>query len=167
MAETIKLKSDAPDGFEFTALHAQAEGKRRGGIVIIQEIFGLDKYVQEDVARWAQLGFEALAPSMFDRQEPGFTAGHDPEGMQAGFKHAMANGIDNAIRDVQACVDFLKPHGPVFIDGLEAQSLTFRQYGYFVMDRGPSGWTGVFKDIDGKAVARCTLVGRRLSCGRA
>lgn len=117
MAETIKLKSDAPDGFEFTALHAQAEGKRRGGIVIIQEIFGLDKYVQEDVARWAQLGFEALAPSMFDRQEPGFTAGHDPEGMQAGFKHAMANGIDNAIRDVQACVDFLKPHGPVFIVG--------------------------------------------------
>ena len=89
----------------------------RGGIVVIQEIFGIDKYVQEDVARWAALGFEALAPSMFDRQEPGFTAGHDPEGMQAGIKNAMANGIDNAIRDVQACVDFLKPHGPVFIVG--------------------------------------------------
>ena len=117
MADTITLKSGAPDGFDFTALHAAAEGHRKGGIVIIQEIFGIDKYVQEDVARWAALGFEAIAPSMFDRQEKGFTAGHDPEGMQKGFGYATANGIDNAIGDVQACVDQLKPHGPVFIVG--------------------------------------------------
>ena len=70
--------------------------------------------------------------------------------------------------DLGETFDPAKMHaGAVFIDGMEAQSLTFRQYGYFVMDRGPSGWTGVFKDIDGKAVARCTLVGRKLNCGRA
>jgi carboxymethylenebutenolidase len=116
MAETIKLKSKI-DGFEFAALHAAAEGHRKGGIVIIQEIFGLDKYVQEDVARWAAKGFEALAPSMYDRQEPGFTAAHDDAGMQAGFKYALANGLDNALGDVQAAVDFLKDKGPVFIVG--------------------------------------------------
>lgn len=55
----------------------------------------------------------------------------------------------------------------VGIDGMDAQSLTFRQYGYFLMERGAKGWTGTFKDIDGKPVARCTLVGRRLVCGRA
>lgn len=116
MAETITLKAPH-DRFEFTALHAEAHGVRKGGIVIIQEIFGLDKYVQDDVARWAALGFEAVAPSMFDRQAMGFTAEHDPEGMQAGFKHAMANGQDNALGDVQACVDFLKARGPVYIVG--------------------------------------------------
>jgi len=55
----------------------------------------------------------------------------------------------------------------VYIDGLEAKTLTFLRYGYFVMQRGADGWTGVFKDMDGGAVARCTLVGRQLSCGKA
>ena len=116
MAETITLKS-AIDGFEFTALHEAASGRRKGGIVIIQEIFGLDTYVLEDVARWAGKGFEAIAPAMYDRQKPGFIAAHDPEGMQEGFKYAMANGVDNAVSDVQACVDHLKAKGPVFIVG--------------------------------------------------
>ncbi len=116
MADTIKLTS-AIDGFEFAALHAVADGARKGGLVIIQEIFGLDDYVQADVARWAAKGFEALAPSMFDRQKPGFVTGHDPAGMQEGFGYAMANGLDNALSDVQACVDRLKDRGPVFIVG--------------------------------------------------
>ncbi len=57
--------------------------------------------------------------------------------------------------------------GEVYIDGLEAQTLTFQQYGYFVMERGPTGWSGLFKDLDGKLVARCTLVGRALTCAAA
>jgi carboxymethylenebutenolidase len=116
MSNTITLIS-AHDGFEFSALHAGAVGPRKGGIVIIQEIFGIDPYVQADVARWSALGFEAVAPSMFDRQERGFTAGHDAEGVQAGFKHAMNNGLDNAMGDLTACVDFLKSRGPVFMVG--------------------------------------------------
>jgi len=116
MSRTITLAS-GHDGFGFSALHADAIGPRKGGIIIIQEIFGLDQYVQADVARWSALGFEAVAPSMFDRQERGFTAEHDPEGLQAGFKHAMANGLDNAMSDLAACVDFLKSRGPVFMVG--------------------------------------------------
>jgi hypothetical protein len=50
------------------------------------------------------------------------------------------------------------------IDGLEADTLTFQQFGFFVMDREPNGWSGLFKNLDGKSVARCTLVGRALSC---
>ena len=116
MSQLITLTA-AHDGFDFTALHAEAQGLRRGGVIIIQEIFGLDRYVQEDVARWSALGFEALAPSMFDRQERGFVADHDPEGLKAGVSHAMANGPDNAMGDIAACVKHLAPHGPVFIVG--------------------------------------------------
>jgi carboxymethylenebutenolidase len=134
MAETIKLTS-AIDGFEFSALHAKAQGERKGGIVIIQEIFGLDKYVQEDVARWAGKGFEAIAPSMYDRQEPGFTAGHDDAGMQTGMKYAMANGMENPVSDVQACIDALKDKGPVFIVGY--------CYGGTVVWRAASACTGL------------------------
>jgi carboxymethylenebutenolidase len=116
MAEMISLVSSM-DGFVFNALHAPAVGERRGGVIVIQEIFGLDRYVEEDVARWAAKGFEVLAPSMFDRQEKGFIADHDAEGMQRGIAHAMANGADNPISDVLACIHALKERGPVFIVG--------------------------------------------------
>lgn len=116
MTHIINLTA-AHDGFAFTALHAQPEGPRKGGVIVIQEIFGLDHYVHEDVARWAALGFEVLAPSMFDRGQKGFTAQHDPEGTAAGRELAIANGPDNAMGDIQACIDFLKDRGPVFITG--------------------------------------------------
>jgi carboxymethylenebutenolidase len=116
MSEMIQIKS-ASDGFAFGALHADAKGPRRGGVVVIQEIFGLDLYVQQDVARWAAAGFEAIAPSMFDRQAPGFVAGHDAEGMTAGISHMSATHPGDSMGDVQACVDRLKDKGPVFIVG--------------------------------------------------
>ena len=116
MAQTITLTS-AIDGFAFDALHAEPTGARKGGVIVIQEIFGLDQYVQADVARWAERGFEVVAPSMFDRQERGFTAEHDPAGFETGIKHLMANGFDNPVSDVQAAIDYLSPRGPVFIVG--------------------------------------------------
>ena len=116
MTEMITLTSGI-DGFAFGALHALAEGKRRGGIVIIQEIFGIDKYVVEDVERWAGLGFEAIAPSMFDRQAPGYVAEHDERGFETGRKYAGENGQANPVSDIQACIDTLKDKGPVFIVG--------------------------------------------------
>ena len=61
MAEMIK--STAADDFEFGAYHADAQGKRKGGVVVIQEIFGIDQYVRADVERWARAGFEAIAPA--------------------------------------------------------------------------------------------------------
>lgn len=116
MAEMITLTA-AHDGFAFDALHGEPEGDRRGGVIVVQEIFGLDRYVREDVARWAARGFEVVAPSMFDRQQKGYVAGHDPEGFATGVKYAVANGPDNAVGDIQACVDFLSARGPVFIVG--------------------------------------------------
>ncbi len=116
MPETITLTA-AHDGFAFTALHAQPPGDRKGGVVVIQEIFGLDRYVREDVARWAARGFEVVAPSMFDRGQKGFTAEHDEAGFARGRELALANGPDNAMGDIQACIDFLKPRGPVFVVG--------------------------------------------------
>ena len=116
MANTITLTSPH-DGFQFTALHAEPQGARKGGVIVIQEIFGLDEHVHADVARWASRGYEAIAPSMFDRQEKGFTAGHDPDGFTKGVKYATANGGENPVSDIQACVDALKARGPVFIVG--------------------------------------------------
>jgi carboxymethylenebutenolidase len=116
MTNTIKLLSQL-DEFEFSALHSTPAGRRRGGVIVIQEVFGLDKHVQADVARWAALGFEVIAPSMFDRQQRGFVAAHDQAGFELGLKYMSDNGEDNPVADVQACIDVLKDQGPVYIVG--------------------------------------------------
>ena len=108
MAEMIKLAG--ADRFEFTAWHQPATTPRKGGVIVIQEIFGLDVHVRADVERWARMGYEAIAPSLYDRREPGFTAGHDPDGLKAGVAHAMGTPIDQAMGDLAACRDFLKGH---------------------------------------------------------
>ncbi|MGH7012504.1 MAG: dienelactone hydrolase family protein, partial [Caulobacteraceae bacterium] len=65
----------------------------------------------------ASLGYEVIAPSLFDRREKGFTARHDPEGMAAGIGHARATPIDQALADIAACRDLLAPRGKVFVVG--------------------------------------------------
>ena len=117
MADMITITS-GHDGFAFAALHGQPTGSRKGGVIVIQEIFGLDPYVHADVARWEARGFEVLAPSMYDRGQPGFIAEHDdPAQFQEAIRLATANGPANAMSDIQACIDFLAPRGPVFIVG--------------------------------------------------
>ena len=100
------------DGFDFAVYHQPATGGRKGGVIVIQEIFGIDRHVKADVERWAALGYEAIAPSLYDRREPGFTAEHDPAGLQAGIAHARATPMDQALADIAACRDFLAKNGP-------------------------------------------------------
>ena len=112
-----KTLTSALDGFTFSALHAQPQGPRKGGVVVVQEIFGLDQYVQADVARWAALGFEVLAPSIFDRRVPGYIGGREPQDFAAGVAHVNAIGLEPMLSDIQACIDELAPRGPVFAVG--------------------------------------------------
>lgn len=116
MTSMITLTSKH-DGFTFSALRAAPEGRRRGGVIVLQEIFGLDRYVREDVARWSALGFEVLAPSLFDRVAPGFVADHDPPGFAAGRQHMQALGLEPPLSDIAACIEALRPQGPVFLVG--------------------------------------------------
>ena len=109
MAETIKIAG--ADGFEFSAYHEPAFTPRKGGVIVIQEIFGIDQYVRADVTRWAKMGYEAIAPSLYDRREPGFTAHHDDAGMKAGIAHAMATPREQAMGDIAACAAFLRSRG--------------------------------------------------------
>ena len=70
MGERFKLT--ASDGFVLEAYRARPEGKVRGGVVLIQEVWGINNWVRSVADRWARHGFLTIAPSMFDRVEPGF-----------------------------------------------------------------------------------------------
>jgi carboxymethylenebutenolidase len=117
MGETISITSVAADKFAFPAYHAAPSGERKGGVIVIQEIFGIDEHVQRDVDRWASLGFEAVAPALYERREPGFTAHHDEAGIKAGIAHAMGAPREQVLADIAACRDYLKDSGKVCIVG--------------------------------------------------
>ena len=116
MSELITLNSKVDDA-PFAALHLQPKGQRKGGLVLLHPIFGLEPDIHMDAARWTGMGFEVLAPSLFDRFEPGFVGERDEGGIAAGRAYAAANGLDNPIDDAETCLDFLRPRGPVFLLG--------------------------------------------------
>jgi len=118
MGDMIKLSS-LFDGAPIGAYHAAPAhgGSRRGGVIVIQEIFGVDQYVRADVERWAALGFEALGPSMFDRIEPGYVGEHSPDGFPKAIGMMQATPWDQAVADIETCVAFLTARGPVFVTG--------------------------------------------------
>lgn len=70
MGERITLT--ASDGFILNAYRAKPAGTPRGGVVVIQEVWGLNHFVRDVVDRYARHGFVAVAPAMFDRVEFGY-----------------------------------------------------------------------------------------------
>jgi carboxymethylenebutenolidase len=130
------------DGFMFDAYHVEAQGPRKGGVIVIQEIFGLSDHIKEMADRFGAAGYEAIAPSMYDRAEPGFIV--QPQdvaaGMARGRELAMGNGPDNAMNDIGGVFDVLSKSGKVCITGY--------CYG------GSMSWMAVAR-IDGLAAASC------------
>jgi carboxymethylenebutenolidase len=118
MGDMISLTS-VFDGATFGAYHVEpAAGlHRRGGVIVIQEVFGVDRYVRADVERWAGLGFEALGPSMFDRIEAGYVGEHSPEGFPKAISMMQGTPWDQAVADIETCVNILSERGPVFVLG--------------------------------------------------
>jgi carboxymethylenebutenolidase len=114
MGETIRLQSRF-DGFEFAAYHCPPRDARRGGLVLIQEIFGVTEHIRELSEGFAEDGYEVIAPSFYDRLEPGFQAEYVPEDRQKGLRYSEATPWDQVQGDLQAAIDALAP--PVFITG--------------------------------------------------
>ena len=75
MGQTITLK--AADGHVLDAYRADPEGTPRGGLVVIQEIFGINSQIRYTVDHFASQGYLAIAPALFDRVEKGVDLGYN------------------------------------------------------------------------------------------
>src|SRR6202044_313448 len=103
MSKVVKLK--AGDGHELDAYVAQPEGKPRGGLVVVQEIFGVNEHIRSMADRFAREGFYSVAPALFDRVEKKVELGYDGEGMKKGIALLQKLSIDNAVKDVDAALE--------------------------------------------------------------
>ncbi len=115
MAEMIKIRSTAADGFEFGAYHVEPDDARHGGLVLIQEIFGVTPHIQELCDSFAEQGYEVIAPSLYDRLEPGFQADHAPEAMAKAVCYSQETPWDQVEGDLNAAIATLA--GPIFVTG--------------------------------------------------
>jgi carboxymethylenebutenolidase len=107
MGQFIDLS--AADGQKIPAYVAQPAGKPKGGIVVVQEIFGINSHIRSVADGYAREGYLAVAPSAFQRVKPGVELGYDATAMQAGmgYKAAVeALPAPGVMQDLQAAIDY-------------------------------------------------------------
>lgn len=95
------------------AYMAKPEGKPRGGVVVIQEIFGVTAHIRSVADRFAEAGYTAIAPAFFDHLETGAELGYDQKGMQRGIALVKELGFKQAVEDVASAAQAMSSSGSI------------------------------------------------------
>src|SRR6185369_11969284 len=111
------IELSAADGFRLAAYRADPEGPPRGGLVVIQEIFGVNSHIRSVCDGFAADGYVAIAPALFDRYERGVDIGYTPDDIAKGRELKGRAQIDAALRDVAAARDVAADAGKVGVIG--------------------------------------------------
>jgi len=113
MGKMIRLK--AKDGHELDAYLAEPKGKAKGGIVVVQEIFGVTNHIKRVADQFAARGYRVVAPAMFDRVERGVTLEYSE--IEKGREYMRRLGWLNTLADVEAAVNEARGVGGVAVVG--------------------------------------------------
>ena len=107
----------ASDGFKLGAYRADPQGKPKGGLVVIQEIFGVNHHIRAVCDRFAALGYASVAPAIFDRYEPNFESGYSPAEIEVARAYITKADFGKILADTQAAIDSVQSTGKVGIVG--------------------------------------------------
>jgi carboxymethylenebutenolidase len=89
------------------------------GIVVLQEVFGVNSHIRNVTERIAKLGYVAIAPALFQRLAPGFETGYTPPELEVGRKYAWEQTkASELLSDIQAAIDYLKTQPQVKPDAI-------------------------------------------------
>ncbi|SMX42380.1 dienelactone hydrolase family protein [Actibacterium lipolyticum] len=105
----MMTKLTAADGHEFDCWIEPAKGTRRGGLVILQEIFGVTDQLKGVAARYAEQGYEVAIPALFDRQRRDAVIPFDTP--LVGRDLMLASALDQTMADTAAAVAALAANG--------------------------------------------------------
>jgi carboxymethylenebutenolidase len=78
------------------------------GIIVLQEIFGVNTHIRAVTERIAGMGYVAIAPALFDRIAPGFETGYTSADVELGRSYAKKTSAPQLLADIQAAIDYLK-----------------------------------------------------------
>jgi len=88
------------------------------GVVVLQEIFGVNAHIRDVTERLARLGYAAIAPALYQRTAPGFEVGYSEAGTAVGRQYKTMTQASELLRDIQASIDYLKEESKVKATGL-------------------------------------------------
>lgn len=105
------------DGHRLRAFQARPRGTEKGRLLVVQEIFGVNRHIRSVCERYAEDGYLTLAPALFDRVEHDVELAYDESGIQRGRALMGAVPMDSAIVDVEAALGHLGGSGSAAIVG--------------------------------------------------
>ena len=115
MGESIR--ATASDGHEFDIYLAQSQGTPRGGIVLVQEIFGVNNHIKSVAEKFASNGYLVGAPSLFDRVKPDIQLGYTIEDVTRGKELKEISGNERPLIDIEATLSIVRSAGNVAVVG--------------------------------------------------
>lgn len=109
MATTRTETITADDGVSFAAHLALPDAGSGPGVLVVQEVFGVNTYIRHVCARLAAQGYVAMAPDVYHRQEPGFAVDRTgPEAVGEGIKKAMGHDGARGLADLGSALAHLR-----------------------------------------------------------
>ncbi len=111
------LELTAGDGFHLSAYRADPVATPRGGIVIAQEIFGVNSHIRAVCDGFAAEGYLVVAPALFDRSERGVDIGYAETDIARGRELKARSPLEPALLDLAAARDAAKSAGKVALIG--------------------------------------------------
>jgi carboxymethylenebutenolidase len=115
MGQMLTLTSS--DGFKLAAYLAQPSGKPRGAMIVVQEIFGVNRHIKGVADGYAADGYVSIAPAFFDRVQPGLDLGYGPADIEIGRGYIPKVDMGKAVQDLSAAVAHVTAHGKVGVVG--------------------------------------------------
>lgn len=115
-----RIDLHAKDGFVVPAYMAEPPGAPKGGVVLLQEIFGLNAHIRSVADGYAAEGYLVVAPATFERVQPGVELGYEPaeqktgSGLKAAVEALPAPGV---MQDIQAAIERAAEAGKVAVIG--------------------------------------------------
>ncbi|MPZ55229.1 MAG: dienelactone hydrolase family protein [Rhizobiales bacterium] len=110
MGKVIKLA--ASDGHGLAAYRADPP-EPKGGVVVLQEAFGVNAHIRSVCDAFAAHGYAAIAPALYDRQQKNAAFGYDPDSAQQALALRRKLVYADALRDIAAAVTSLRVQGRV------------------------------------------------------
>jgi carboxymethylenebutenolidase len=101
----------AADSHKFDAYVTQPTGEPKAGIVVIQEIYGVNAHILSVADTFARAGYVAIAPALFDRIERNAELAYDAEGSKQGMQLVQRLHIDETLADIESAIQYLREHG--------------------------------------------------------
>lgn len=115
MREYIRLA--ASDGHHFNCWRAEPSGTPKGAVIVVQEIFGVNSHIRDVANQYAEQGYLALSPAIYDRVSANLECGYSQADIANALEWRAACDLDKVMLDLSATIDEAAKAGPVGMVG--------------------------------------------------